>query len=54
MFSKRTNQWNDPYNVYNPVAEKRQDMRNYAEIYKRWRKEQNQKKYERKENDSYK
>ena len=51
MFSKRTNQWNVPYNVYNPVAEKRQDMRNDAEIYKRWRKEQNQKKNERKENE---
>jgi len=42
MFSKRTNQWNLPYNVYNPVAEKRRDMENDAAIYKRWRKEQNQ------------
>ena len=40
--SKRTNQWNVPYNVYNPVAEKRRDMENDAAIYKRWRKEQNQ------------
>ena len=51
MKTKRTNQWNLPYNSYNPVAEKRQDMRNDAEIYKRWRKEQNQKKNERKENE---
>ena len=42
MFSKRTNQWNVPYNSYNPVAEKRRDMENDAAIYKRWRKEQNQ------------
>jgi hypothetical protein len=42
MKTKRTNQWNLPYNSYNPVAERRQDMRNDAEIYKRWRKEQNQ------------
>ena len=43
MFSKRTNQWNVPYNVYNPVAEKRQDMENDAAIYKRFRKEQAEK-----------
>ncbi len=47
MFSKRTNQWNVPYNVYNPVAEKRRDMENDAAIYKRWRKEQEQKKSEK-------
>ncbi len=47
MFSKRTNQWNVPYNVYNPVAEKRRDMENDAAIYKRWRKEQDQKKSEK-------
>ena len=47
MFSKRTNQWNVPYNVYNPIAEKRRDMENDAAIYKRWRKEQEQKKSEK-------
>jgi hypothetical protein len=47
MFSKRTNQWNLPYNSYNPVAEKRRDMENDAAIYKRWRKEQEQKKSEK-------
>ena len=46
MKTKRTNQWNLPYNSYNPVAEKRRDMENDAAIYKRWRKEQNQKKEE--------
>jgi hypothetical protein len=40
--TKRTNQWNLPYNSYSPVAEKRRDMENDAAIYKRWRKEQNQ------------
>ena len=47
MKTKRTNQWNLPYNSYNPVAEKRRDMENDAAIYKRWRKEQDQKKSEK-------
>ena len=46
MYTKMANQWNAPYNVYNPVAEKRRDMENDAAIYKRWRKEQQQKKSE--------
>ncbi len=46
MYTRMANQWNVPYNVYNPVAEKRQDMENDAAIYKRWRKEQEQKKNE--------
>jgi hypothetical protein len=44
MKTKRTNQWNVPYNSYNPVADRRQDMRNDAEIYKRWRKEKEKEK----------
>ena len=47
MYTRNANQWNVPYNVYNPVAERRQDMRNDAAIYKRWRKEQDQKKSEK-------
>ena len=47
MKTKRTNQWNLPYNSYNPVAEKRRDMENDAAIYKQWRKKQDQKKSEK-------
>ena len=47
MYTRMANQWNAPYNVYNPVAEKRRDMENDAAIYKRWRKEQDQKKSEK-------
>ena len=47
MYTRNANQWNVPYNSYNPVAEKRRDMENDAAIYKRWRKEQEQKKSEK-------
>ena len=47
MYTRNSNQWNVPHNVYNPVAEKRRDMENDAAIYKQWRKKQDQKKSEK-------